>query len=161
MKTLIFDMEADGLYEQATTIWCASTIRVGDNHVKNFTPYRDGIDTFLDYLSEHSVVVGHNIIEYDLRLLKKLHGYVYTGNIIDTLVLSRYLYPERAGGHSIEAWGKRLGRYKPEHEDWSKFTPEMMVRCEEDTGINLLVLDVLMEELQQRKQTVKGEQLWI
>jgi len=67
---------------------------------------------------------------------------------MDTMILSQLLNPDRkpppqayalgranVGPHSIEAHGIRIGRYKPENEDWSKLTDHMVHRCSEDTYI--------------------------
>lgn len=68
--------------------------------------------------------------------------------VMDTLVMSRLLNPDRrlppqayakglgnVGPHSIEAHGIRIGRYKPENEDWSKLTDHMVHRVREDVAI--------------------------
>jgi DNA polymerase I-like protein with 3'-5' exonuclease and polymerase domains len=88
--------------------------------------------------------------------LKKLYNWTFKGKIVDTLIMSRLLNPKRivpfnclnkkAGPHSIEAWGYRVGRGKPEHNDWENFSEEMMHRCSEDTEILELVYDELLKE---------------
>lgn len=167
MKALVFDSENNGLlhhfnrqfeYHHVSKMWVIAGIDLqsGDRH--SFGPQQ--LDEGLAFLSSYDLLIGHNIIEYDFEVFKQLRGWTYTGKVIDTLVLSRYLYPERAGGHTIEAWGKRVGHYKPEHDDWSQFSPEMLARCEGDAFINMLVYRVLLEELKQRKQTIEGVQLW-
>lgn len=163
MRTVVFDSEANnlidsfktGTYETVTKVWCISTIEVETNERKHFGPA--DIDAGLMYIGTADVAIGHSIIDYDFRMFEILYGWRYYGKVIDTLKLSQYLYPERAGGHGIESWGKRVGRYKPEHEDWSQYTPEMKVRCDEDTEINLLVYQMLMEEC---RQPIEGVQLW-
>jgi hypothetical protein len=74
----------------------------------------------------------------------------------DTLILSRLLSPDRKSPpgwkgkpapHSVEAWGMRFGRPKPGHEDWSKFSPEMLHRCTEDTLITEMILYELLKEM--------------
>jgi len=52
----------------------------------------------------------------------------------------------KAGPHSVEAWGYRFGRAKPEHEDWSQFSDEMLHRCTEDVEIQHLIYTTLLEE---------------
>lgn len=54
------------------------------------------------------------------------------------MVVSRLLCTERMA-HSVESYGKQFNRWKPEHEDWSQFSPEMLHRCTEDTEIQLLI----------------------
>jgi hypothetical protein len=98
----------------------------------------------------------HNGLGYDWPLLKKLYGYEFKGKKVDTLVMSRLLNPKRLlpfncpnkkiGPHSIEAWGYRVGRGKPEHSDWENFSEEMLHRCTEDVEILELVYNELMKE---------------
>lgn len=151
---LVFDIEANGLLPEATQIWCvvARDIDTGltyTTHCKlgNFCP--------MGHIDQATELIGHNIIEYDLPLLKKLYNWEPEPSvkITDTLVISRVLNPDRAtpiglkGGHSLDAWGKRLGRYKPKHEDWSKFSEEMLHRCSEDVEINSLLYSELLSEM--------------
>ena len=42
-------------------------------------------------LGSARMVVGHNVIGFDLPALKKLLGFSFGGNVLDTLVLSRLL----------------------------------------------------------------------
>ena len=80
-------------------------------------------------------------------LIKKLYPEFHTKALrTDTMLLSQLLQPDRAGGHSLEAAGERDGRSKPEHEDWSRFSPEMLHRCSEDVEINHLLYNELQEE---------------
>lgn len=97
-------------------------------------------------LGEADELIGHNIISYDLACLRQLHDFYYDGELFDTLVVSRLLNPDRTGGHSIEAWGRKLGLHKPEHEDWSQFSKEMLHRCHQDVLINYRVYKALVKE---------------
>ena len=110
----------------------------------------------LAYLDTVDVLIMHNGIGYDWPLLKKLYNYEYKGKRVDTLIISRLLNPKRlvpfncpnkkCGPHSIEAWGYRVGRGKPEHNDWEVFSEAMLHRCSEDVEILELVYDELMKE---------------
>ena len=104
------------------------------------------IGLFIDAIMASDIIVAHNALCHDLPLLEKLYGYKHEGRVLDTLVLSRLLQPERVGRHSLEAWGERFGIPKPVHEDWSTFTPEMMYRCEQDVEINYRLLYHLLNE---------------
>lgn len=67
--------------------------------------------------------------------------------VVDTLVLS-YLYnPKLEGGHSLEEYGLRFKFPKIVHEDWSKFSPEMLRRCEVDVELTEKVHDALLTRL--------------
>ena len=52
----------------------------------------------------------------------------------DTLVASRLLNPSLEGGHSLAAWGQRLGFPKGDFSDWDGgFSTEMETYCIQDT----------------------------
>lgn len=153
MKIVVFDTESDGFVEQATKVWCIATHELGgEKHL--FTP--DQIQVGLAYLHSADVLVCHNFKKHDGPLLKKLYDWQVKSHqiTVDTLIYSRMLYPKRPtpdgykglATHSLEAWGMRLGFSKPEHEDWSKYTPEMGVRCQSDVEINRLLLEELERE---------------
>lgn len=156
---LILDLETDGLFNECTKIHCAVAY---DTVTDKFTAFLNrkeynnghgysvrnnpdiklmdegGLSEFLDKSPQLSC---HNGIGFDLKVLKKILNYQYKGQYVDTLLLSRILWPdlEPPKGsrfpHSVEAWGIRFGIAKPEHEDWSTFSPEMLHRCKEDVKI--------------------------
>ncbi len=90
-------------------------------------------------------LVFHNGIGFDLPAMKKVLGIDYhigpdlllNTPIIhtDTLLLSKLFNPDRIGGHSLEAWGKKLGCFKGNYNDWSHFTPEMLSYCKQDVEV--------------------------
>lgn len=156
MSVAVFDLEADGLLDTATRVWCGVLKDLNTKKVFKFGP--DDIDLMLDTFDTYNTLIAHNGIGYDWPLLEELYNYQYTGKKIDTLVISRLLNPNRivpfncpnkkAGPHSVEAWGYRVGRGKPEHDDWSQFSEEMLHRCTEDVEIQCLIWEKLQEEMQ-------------
>ena len=156
----IADTESDGLADVATQVWCMSSIDYEENNdaVVHFGP--NDIDRALVHLHAADVIVGHNFIGHDLPLLKKLHSWEPKSHqiVVDTLVFSRMLNPKRPrpvgytgkGMHSVESWGYRLGRAKPSHEDWSQYSADMKVRCDEDVIINRLILQELEHESEEQ-----------
>jgi DNA polymerase I-like protein with 3'-5' exonuclease and polymerase domains len=155
----IFDLEADGLLDTATQVWCGVFRNVDTGEVRKFyneDPYY--LHHMLKFMDTCETLIGHNVLGYDFPLLEKLYGYKYKGNKIDTLVLSKLLNPKRPvpwscpvknRPHSVETWGYRVGRGKPEHNDWTQFSPEMLHRCTEDTEIQTLIYSALQEEMQE------------
>jgi hypothetical protein len=142
---LVFDIEANALYPDVSKVWClvAKDIQTG-------TIYKEkGFSPNLTVLNAAELLIGHNIINYDLPTLVKLHDWKPSPKckLFDTVVVSRLLHPDRPGGHSLDRWGKQFGRYKPEHDDWSKFSPAMLHRCTEDVEINHLTFLELLEEM--------------
>lgn len=84
-------------------------------------------------------------MSFDIPHLAFFTGYPFDYNkVSDTVVLS-YLYnPALEGGHSLEAYGGRLRYPKVEHTDWTKYSEEMLHRCEVDVNLLELVHDALL-----------------
>lgn len=142
-RIAVVDVETDGLYNP-TTIWCAVVKDLGDNSISVFT-HEDHVDAQAKLLS-YDYIVGHNFIFFDWEVLKNLWGItIPPERVIDSLVLSQLLNAKREGGHSLEAWGDRLGYAKIAHDDWSKFSKEMLDRCIGDVHLNHMVYDHLMK----------------
>lgn len=95
----------------------------------------------------------------DKRSKDSSHTGNFPNRVMDTYVMSCTLNPERkvpgqafaigrgnVGPHSIEAHGIRIGRHKPENEDWTKLTDHMIHRCREDVAIGEDFYWYLMKE---------------
>jgi len=98
-------------------------------------------------------VIGHNAMAFDIPAIKKLFpNFRMQGCLRDTMLLSRLVWPDirdedfkrgddypnnLIGSHSLKAWGHRLGEYKGEHTDWSKWSQEMEDYCVQDTHVTL------------------------
>jgi len=136
-------------------IWLivAKDIDTGEIHV-----FRENeiCSTFIDFYKGLSVCIGHNLINFDMLAIKLYTGINYSVEpdsingkaceIIDTLVISKTLNPDRLGGHSLDAWGKRLGDNKGSYSDWSKYTPEMEEYCIQDVNLTHKVYLELLKE---------------
>ena len=152
MKVATFDIECNGLLDELDRVWCAVVINHKTHEKKEFTP--ENIDQLCKYLDEFDVLIGHNCIAYDFPALRKVFGWEYKGTKVDTLLMSRMQRPNRdnprgyrgRGPHSVEAWGYRFGHYKVEHEEWDRYTPEMLHRCREDARIQVKIYNSLIEE---------------
>ena len=101
MKNLIFDIEADGL--TPSKVWCIVAKDIEQQKVYQFGP--DKLAAGIKLLEEADVLIGHNILGYDMPVLEKLHGATFTSKVIDTLVMSRLYQPVRENGHSLKTWG--------------------------------------------------------
>lgn len=157
---LVFDIEGNGLFYEIDKIWCICAKDI--NTSKKYTWAVNSKETLYEFLnrvlSEADELIGHNIINFDLPVLKNLTGWKPNENtkISDTLVMSYLANPDRAkpsnpsckgGPHSLEAWGYRVGKGKPDHKDWSVFSSAMLRRCREDVEINELVYHTVSTEL--------------
>ena len=91
-----------------------------------------------DFLRGHKVC-AHNLIGFDAPVLRKVWGVtIPVDKAVDTLVMSRLRNPQMEGGHSLKAWGKRLGFEKMDFdvEDFDAgITPEMQEYCCRDVEV--------------------------
>ena len=110
------------------------------------------ITTGIGWLEVADVLVGHNIIGFDIPIIKKLYPWFNPrGIIVDTLLLSRLYHPnlldidkkhawkhmplQLYGRHSLESYGYRLNEYKGNFgktTDWSDWSQGMQDYCEQD-----------------------------
>ncbi len=143
-KTVVFDIEANGLTPDKVWFIVCRDVDTGEEHV--FRPSTGGCNSFEEFLSYARDVdcwVGHFILGFDVPVLDRLcPGWsAETARFIDTVVISRLLDTNIDGGHSLEAWCERLGVKKAHTDitDWSRPTPEMLERCISDTAGNILL----------------------
>lgn len=157
MSTYIFDLEANGFVEEATVVHCGCFASLDGSFRKSFSPLDgpDYVQNMLRFMDTAECLIPHFGYGYDFPLLKKLYNYEYKGLKLDTVVMSRLQDPKRFvpphcpvknKPHSVETWGYRVSRGKPEHNDWSQFSPEMLHRCEEDVEIQRLTYHYLIKE---------------
>lgn len=158
---LVFDLEADGFLDTATKVWCWAALVDGEE-----VSGRD-IGELLDLLDSAELLVGHNIIDYDLPLLRRLYGWEPEirrwgdeegKRVFDTVVASRLMWPDipppkgwvgKSVPHSIEAWAIRLGgERKVPIDDWSTWDPEFLVRCRADARITSHLYQYIQEEIE-------------
>jgi DNA polymerase I-like protein with 3'-5' exonuclease and polymerase domains len=142
---LVFDIETDGLYQDSKNIWCMVAIDEDDN---SYSFKQDEIDKGIELLKSADVIIGHNIIGFDVPVIKKLTGvdlYQHT-KVLDTLTLSRLFHPTREGGHSLEKWGYKLNYHKAEQPEFDCYSDDMLDYCLRDVKLNKLVLNHLRKE---------------
>lgn len=137
MRTVVFDIETNGL--NPDKIWFIVCRDLEEDDTRVFTG--PDLAGWLDFSHSVDVWIGHNILGYDCPVLDRLvpNWSKASAKYIDTLVVSRLLDADISGGHSIEAWGNRLGVEKKHSgiEDWSRPTPEMLERCISDVSVNV------------------------
>ena len=128
---LIFDIETDGLLSDLTCIHCLCVYddQAEETYVFNDQGNKQPVVRGIQMLEEADCIVGHNIINYDIPVIRKLYPWFdWPGCCVDTLILSRTLHPDLIdidakrqikdmpkklyGRHSLEAYGYRLGLNK-------------------------------------------------
>jgi DNA polymerase-1 len=156
MTTLIADLEADGLLDTITTIHQITTINDDTGELTSYN--RNTLSQGIQALAEADVIVGHHFIGYDIPAVRIVTGLdLDPRKVIDTLLLSKLGNPDRPGGHSLDAWGERLKHPKIEHTDWTKWSPEMEHRCNEDTLITRELFHRLRPIIDQQPEAVALE----
>ena len=157
MKKLVFDVESNGFVNDATTVWCISTYDIVSKDAITFSDDSDdcpSIKEGLDLLSNADELIGHNIIMYDIPLLKKLFNFETKARLVDTFLMSQLLNFNRTlgrykGRHGLEMWGEHFGVLKPRQEQWLRFEKAMLNRCEQDVLINVRVFHSLLKEFKE------------
>ena len=155
--SLIFDIETNGLLHDVSTIHCLAIhdLQTDQTIAYNDTGSSEPISRGLQRLQDSDRVIGHNIIGYDLPVIRKL--YPWFGNpahVVDTLLLSRLYHPDMInldknrtwdgmplklyGKHSLESYGYRLDERKGEYgstSDWADWSQEMEDYCIQDVHV--------------------------
>jgi len=146
-KKVIFDIETEGL--EGNTIHCIVAKVIGGGTYL-FPP--DKLQEGANLLESADVLIGHNIIGFDIPVLLKHFNLKLTKHIEDTLVVSRLVNPVFPGGHSLENWGyylypnnaeKRKGN---QPDSWEEYTEEMAEYCIQDVELNAEIYYRLLKD---------------
>jgi DNA polymerase-1 len=151
MSRWVFDIETDGYLHQCTRMWILVAYNLDTHEHKIFL---EGDLSWIELFNNATLLVGHNILGFDLAVLIKLFKYRLpkTCSVQDTLILSQTLDFKRFGdqGHSIDAWGMHLGFPKIDHSDdpffFSRYSEEMRTYCIRDVDINVMIYKELSKE---------------
>lgn len=153
----VFDLETNGLYDDVVEIFCLVIYDI--QRKQTFTYGPDSIADGLEHLASADVLIGHNIIFYDIPVIRKLYPF-YTfraAPVIDTLVCTRLIWPKEIlydldlsvypevpaklkGSASLKAWGYRLADNKIEFKDFSAYSEEMAEYCRQDVNVTYKLL---------------------
>jgi DNA polymerase I-like protein with 3'-5' exonuclease and polymerase domains len=172
---LVVDLESNGLLPKMDTIHCIVLRDLDTDNVISCAdqPGYHSLETALDFIREAKLLVGHNIIKFDLPAIRKIYpGFQLRPDVsfYDTLVVSRVMWPELEpidsskfshiekkyfGRHSLAAWGERLNvskiKFKEESkkdndeiEDvWAQWTETMQTYCEGDVLVSTKLYEYL------------------
>ena len=151
-KWYVFDLETNGLYDDVNEIFCIVIHDVTRNKTITYRP--NAIDSAIEHLNSADVLIGHNIIFYDIPVLQKLKpSFVLDKqHVIDTLICTRLIWPKEKlfesdtnaythvpgglkGSASLKAWGYRLSDYKIDFKDFTSFSEEMLSYCVQDVNV--------------------------
>lgn len=140
--------------------------------IRRFTDlrvYKDSqgsIEDGLRDLMESDLIVGHNVIKYDIPVIQKLYPWfeVDTTKVFDTLVATRLIWAnikdtdnvllkqeklpgKLFGSHSLAAWGYRLTNYKGDYDGgWETFSQEMLDYCVQDVEVTAQLYQKIVDK---------------
>lgn len=160
---LIFDLETDGLLRDLTRIHCLAIYdtEAKETYVFNDQGNQEPLTRGIQMLLDAPDIAGHNIIGFDLPVIRKLYSWFdRVGDCVDTLLLSRLYHPNMMevdkkhnwsnmplqlyGRHSLESYGYRLGEYKGEYgksTDWKEWSQEMEDYMVQDVKVTTKLWD--------------------
>ena len=166
---LAFDIEANGLSEviinkkgvpikEANDIFCLCIEDVDTEESWTYTG--NEISIGVEKLRQADLIIGHNIIMYDIPMLSRYYGPLDT-KPFDTLIISRLMYPDRQdhplGSNSLKAWGEYLGCPKADFEDFSMLTEEMVRYCKQDVKVTVKIFHAQQSFVKKYPKSVKLE----
>tara|TARA_B100001250_G_scaffold411815_1_gene441385 strand:+ start:1803 stop:3539 length:1737 start_codon:yes stop_codon:yes gene_type:complete len=154
------DIETNGLLDTLNTVHC---IVLKDIDSGKVTSCHGDIGSFIKVIEEADLLIGHNLMAFDLPAMKKVLNLDYKGKVFDTLIATRLIWADikdrdfaRArkgfpttliGRHSLKAWGFRLGVLKEDIEtDWQEFTIEMLNYCKQDVEVTHTLYKKILEQ---------------
>ena len=161
-KWYVFDLETNGLYDDVTEIFCIVLHDVNRNATLSYGP--ESIDHALNIISSADCLIGHNIVFYDLPVLRKLIPDIQiNAHVIDTLICTRLLWPKEKlfdlddnhyvnvpgslkGSASLKAWGYRLSDNKIDFKDFSEFSQEMLDYCVQDVNVTNKLFQIFQKQ---------------
>ena len=155
--SLVFDLETDGLLKDVSTIHCLAIhdLTTKETYTYNDEGNQEPVVRGLQRLYDADCVIGHNIIGYDLPVIRKLYSWFDRNPyLVDTLLLSRLYHADMMsvdkknnwknmplqlyGRHSLESYGYRLGEFKGSFSkatDWKNWSQEMEDYCVQDVNV--------------------------
>ena len=191
MKNVILDIEANNLInglldftsrpfklKDTARLWCIALRNYDDLDDVIFLKLEECTkENLKEALKNVESIIFHNGVNYDAPVLKLFGVLDYTigypgqsstlfgkpVKIVDTLIWSKLLNPDRFGGHSLDAWGKRTNNLKqPFREiciekgyieksaskgaEFQEYYPETGIYCIQDTSTTASTLEILNSE---------------
>jgi DNA polymerase I-like protein with 3'-5' exonuclease and polymerase domains len=158
---LVFDCETDGLYDQATKVHCIVIYDINLKQTFSYGP--DSIAAALAHLATADVLIGHNVIFYDIPVLQKLHSFDSKSRIVDTLICTRLIWPKELlyeldteqytevpkklrGSAGLKAWGYRLADNKINFKNFLEYSQEMLDYCIQDVAVTTKLFKRIQEQ---------------
>jgi len=152
-KRYTWDLETNNLLPDVNRIWMLVIENVDTGEIFTFDqkdgdPHGTVLKDGLDELATADVIIGHNIIAYDLVVLQKLVGWKPPEHIriVDTWILSQLVQYKREHKHSLEGWGSKFGFPKLPFDKFNEYSDEMLTYCIRDVQLNTKVYKELADQ---------------
>ena len=143
MTTAIVDIETDSL--NATQLHCIVARSFVTDQIKTWVGAE--CSKFGEWSKLMDNFIMHNGVSFDAPMLNKFTGsQIKLSQVKDTLIESQLYNPMREGGHSLEAWGRRLGFLKGEFTEFQEYSQEMLEYCKKDTELTKKLSSTLEKE---------------
>lgn len=149
MSKYIFDIETNGLFPDK--VWMLVAQDCETEEVFSYSDYDDdlpSLDEGLVRLGNAKIIAGHNIIGFDLPVMKRLLGWepAEGTRVWDTFLMSQLCKYQRGHLHGLKGWGGFFDYPKGDHEDWECYSKEMLEYCIRDVELNLKVYNRVSKE---------------
>ena len=170
---LVFDLETDGLLNDATKIHCVAIYDTENDRTDVYNDQSPGqgmsspVVRAIQHLEVSTCIVGHNILSFDIPVIRSIFPwFTPPDNCIDTLLLSRLYHPNMMavdqkhqwrhmplqlyGRHSLESYGYRLSEYKGNFgktSDWKEWSQEMEDYCVQDVKVTTKLIKHFIPKL--------------
>lgn len=127
----VFDLETNGLLAEVSRVHCAVAYDIDTDEIHDFRPHEIG--KFLELYTRATLLIGHNIIGYDIPVLAKLYAGIKpspTCEIVDTLPLARVVYSDikQSDFPLAKAWKA----FKAKLDAWDAQEADKVSRSEAD-----------------------------
>lgn len=160
-------------------LWCVVITDVDTKESKYAVKEDITYQWMKESLNDCKYLIAHNGIKFDFLALNLFGvfdykiGYLNEKDVlfgeevvfIDSLILSRLTNPDRLGGHSLEAWGQRIGdnfkddfrqqcidegiieKNSPKGAEFKQWSKNMLSYCIQDTIVNADIYFAIIKEL--------------
>ncbi len=171
MKTCVLDIEGNSLSEvhinkkgvavpECSEIWCVATKVLGEPEPTIWEG--QNLKKLAVYLGQFDVLVGHNIYGYDFPMLQRLLKVRHPRCIVDTLIVSRLIYPDRQehplGGNALANWGEYLKFPKSDYQGgWDSCSEALCNYCLQDVLLGERIYLTQLPFIKKTSSVVKFE----
>jgi len=133
---LAFDIETNGLYDTTDRVHVISIEDLDTGQVYHYDREECWIGAMM--LQDADFITGHNIIGFDIPVLKKIYPWFNPkGEIFDTFNAAMLIWADE-NKHSLRAWGERLKEWKGEYAGpWDEWNEAMSKYCRQDVVVTV------------------------